>query len=263
LFRVHLPNDEGFVSVAFQNDLTLQKVYDNVCKKRDINAEDFHLEYDDEAIASKNPGPVSMDKTLGQLGVYSLKLVCHIKRTHQRQLSKGGLATSRGDTSSTNEVNSPRKSAALLKSTTLFKSKSSADLGGDASKQVTKRLGPVFFFTNQTAVKHQEYKVIKVNKFGVKQERVMGIDDKKITNSIPDDNNTKGTEKVKRPERGIEEVSKCWLGTGARNAQFFIEFQDQTYRYEAPQAEEIVAKINYLLKMQQEDRERVHRVNAV
>lgn len=69
----------------------------------------------------------------------------------------------------------------------------------------------MFFFTPQTAVKFQEYNVIKVNKFGVRQERIMGIDDKFVTNAIPDSKVKTANDKVKRPKRELKEIQKVWL----------------------------------------------------
>lgn len=52
---------------------------------------------------------------------------------------------------------------------------------GDATKNVSKILGPIFFFTPLTAKKYQVYLVFKMNKFGVKQARQMGIDGERIS----------------------------------------------------------------------------------
>jgi len=79
----------------------------------------------------------------------------------------------------------------------------------------------------------------------------MGIDDKFITNSIPENKVVKATDKVKRPKRSFSEVQKISLNASKAN-EFFIKYKDQTYRYESNQSEEIVAKITFLMKMQEE-----------
>ena len=87
---------------------------------------------------------------------------------------------------------------------------------GDAPRNISKRVGAIFFFTPITAKQHQvwlcvysifnrtkttltllllvahplsvfkQYNVCKSNKFGLKQQRIMGIDAERITNTIPD-----------------------------------------------------------------------------
>jgi len=121
---------------------------------------------------------------------------------------------------------------------------------GDVPKVIAKRLGPVFMYDSKKASKYQEFHVVKIKKLAQRQERILGIDDKTIVNLAPD-TRTK-IEKTKRPERQLIEVVKVWL-VAARANVFAIEFTDgRAYRYESTQAEEIVAKLNYLLKMRDE-----------
>jgi len=109
----------------------------------------------------------------------------------------------------------------------------------------------MFLYTQQTAIRYQEFSVVKLNnKFGVRQERAMGIDDQYITNAIPENKVSKTNDKVKRGKRALSEVQKVWQN--AKTTEFFIKYKDQTYRYESNQAEEIVAKITFLLKMIEE-----------
>lgn len=121
----------------------------------------------------------------------------------------------------------------------------------------TKKVNPVYFYKPQTAIKYQEFNVIKVNKFGVKQDRIMGIDDKRIMNLTANNKVTvtkneidwfQEKAKVKRPERMIKDVVRAWVSTQRAN-QFYVEFKDQTYKYESQSAEEIIAKINFILTM--------------
>jgi len=100
-------------------------------------------------------------------------------------------------------------------------------------------------------MKFQEFSVIKVNKFGVRQERTMGIDDKFLTNNVPENKVTKSNDKVKRPKRSLSELQKVWLNANRPN-EFILKFKDQTYKYESQQSEEIVAKLSFLLKLADE-----------
>jgi hypothetical protein len=49
----------------------------------------------------------------------------------------------------------------------------------------TKKTGPLFFLTPAIAAQYKTYPVIKVNPYGVKQKRMMGIDATRITNFKP------------------------------------------------------------------------------
>jgi hypothetical protein len=70
-----------------------------------------------------------------------------------------------------NATLTPTSSTSNLPSTNANNNSNNTTELGDAPKAITKRVGPVFFFTNQTAAKYQEYQVVKINKFGVRQER--------------------------------------------------------------------------------------------
>eukprot|EP01118_Nematostelium_gracile_P009362 TRINITY_DN3146_c0_g1_i1.p1 TRINITY_DN3146_c0_g1~~TRINITY_DN3146_c0_g1_i1.p1 ORF type:complete len:146 (+),score=28.52 TRINITY_DN3146_c0_g1_i1:40-438(+) len=125
---------------------------------------------------------------------------------------------------------------------------SSQDSMGDAPKEVTKRLGPIFYYTDTTAVKFQTFQVTKVNKFGKSQERTMGIDDKRITNSSVEKPTKVKVDKVKVPERPLSDVTKVWINP-AKTQQFFIQFKDKVAKFESDKTDEIVAKLSYLLKL--------------
>jgi len=86
----------------------------------------------------------------------------------------------------------------------------------------------------------------------------MGIDDKFIMNLTSD---TKVSKSVKRPTRKLEEIQKVSMNQSKSN-EFQIKYKDQTYKYESPQAEEIVAKITFLLKMREEGKQREERLNS-
>jgi len=204
--------------------MTLHEILESVCKKRGLSIDDYKLEYCDPPPSGKT-GPLGLEQTLGEVGVSKLQMEIK-KGRHVKRLSFG-TNKSKGLTGSDAEI-------------------------GDAPKAITKRLGPMFFYTPQSACKYQEFTVIKQKQFQ-KQERVLGIDDKKITNS-----KSKANDKTKRPERAVMDVTKVWVNPSKAN-QFFIEFKDKTYKYESSQTDEIVAKITYLLQMKDQDNQRRER----
>jgi hypothetical protein len=121
--------------------------------------------------------------------------------------------------------------------------------GGDDSSITSK---PEIFWYDGLAFQYRSYDVVKIKKYGAKQERVLGIDKDRIANMPPTLNTKKHS--AKRPSRFIRDVTRI---TDLENKpkQFIIEYSDgKTYTYEAktPQlAREIVGKISYLKKSEQ------------
>lgn len=76
LFKVTLPKEEGFVSIAFQPNLTLRTVMENVCRKRGFEASDYEFDWPEN---TPNPPPkplLALDSTLGNLqGMMQLRLI--------------------------------------------------------------------------------------------------------------------------------------------------------------------------------------------
>lgn len=75
LFKVFLPRDigEGFVSVAYQPELTLDDLLKIVADKRDIDPQEYYFDWTDNS-HSKNILLEELSHTLGELGVRGLKL---------------------------------------------------------------------------------------------------------------------------------------------------------------------------------------------
>jgi hypothetical protein len=113
---------------------------------------------------------------------------------------------------------------------------------GDATRQVTKLLGAIFFFTPATASKYQEYPVMKSNKFGVKQDRILGIDANRIVRLIPD----KKTHSKKSYEL-VSEVLRAQM-IPAKPGNFVVEFKGKTFKYESAQA----GILSYFIRVQTE-----------
>eukprot|EP01114_Cavostelium_apophysatum_P009724 TRINITY_DN2296_c0_g1_i2.p1 TRINITY_DN2296_c0_g1~~TRINITY_DN2296_c0_g1_i2.p1 ORF type:complete len:440 (+),score=103.95 TRINITY_DN2296_c0_g1_i2:283-1602(+) len=228
LFKVFLPNEEGFVSVTLHVETTLKQVLEAVCKKRALSPDSYGFEFYDPP--PKGSASLALHQTLGELGLTRLRLVEKSKSAKEKS-----------------DIRRMRKSASIGAAKDL-------ELGGDAPKPITKRLGPMYL-TPQTAAAYQEFAVIKFNKFGIKQDRTMGIDDKYIVNSIPDAKVSKNNDKVKRPQRPTSEIQKVWMNSN-KPSEFYIKYRDQTYRYESKDSEEIVAKLGYLLKVRDEGKQR-------
>lgn len=89
-------------------------------------------------------------------------------------------------------------------------------MGGGGSLTMT--LEPVF--SNQTAILYKEYAVVKVNKRGVRQTRVLGIDNKKFRNFAPA--NAREDERAPKSfrDRGLKFLGLRQMESGTRRAFF-------------------------------------------
>lgn len=119
-----------------------------------------------------------------------------------------------------------------------------------------------FFFSEESASVYKEYDVVKHNRLGRKQARVMGIDSEKIHNLPPKQNLKQslanfdiGSGTVKRQSREVSDVVKCEMIQ--RSKMFVVHFRDLQsnailpIKYEAVneyECAEIVAKIEFLRK---------------
>lgn len=106
-------------------------------------------------------------------------------------------------------------------------------------------------FTEATANAYQQWNVVKKNKFGIRQERIFGVDGKKVYNAKRGQLRG-GNSGVQRAERDITSIVKIeklqdnktfritWMDNGDI---YYIEYTCETIR----ECSEIVAKIRYLL----------------
>eukprot|EP01012_Entosiphon_sulcatum_P002465 TRINITY_DN1051_c0_g1_i1.p1 TRINITY_DN1051_c0_g1~~TRINITY_DN1051_c0_g1_i1.p1 ORF type:complete len:539 (-),score=106.06 TRINITY_DN1051_c0_g1_i1:862-2478(-) len=113
-------------------------------------------------------------------------------------------------------------------------------------------------YTEYDASKYQEFHVIKINKYGTRQERLLGIDREKIYNMLPKEVKSRITGSVKRtmyPERAITDIESIKAPDLARPCYFEIEYkhnQTPRDRIEARskrEAQEIIMKIQFLLQL--------------
>ena len=123
--------------------------------------------------------------------------------------------------------------------------------------------GKDFFFNEISAGLYQEFEVVKINKFKSKQERILGIDMYNLYNNMPKKRTTGIMnfifKETKKPRRKMKNVKSCAV---IGDKSFYIEIKnednDQVKRssYEVKNnliRDEIVAKINFLIKLNQEN----------
>eukprot|EP01062_Namystynia_karyoxenos_P051926 TRINITY_DN4111_c2_g1_i1.p1 TRINITY_DN4111_c2_g1~~TRINITY_DN4111_c2_g1_i1.p1 ORF type:complete len:579 (+),score=192.49 TRINITY_DN4111_c2_g1_i1:98-1738(+) len=103
------------------------------------------------------------------------------------------------------------------------------------------------------ASRYTEYDVVKINKYGSRQDRVLGVDRDKIYNMM------RGVkaEKTKNPERSITDIQVVRYGFQDRPCYFEIDYRpgvcksgrDQIECASAHEAHEIVTKVRFLLDL--------------
>ena len=146
------------------------------------------------------------------------------------------------------------------------------------AKHALASLGQVvdFLFSDVTAARYKEFNVVKINKRGVRQERVLGIDRERFYNKTREEGegetlrnlalkavgvrqNVGGT---KHPEFNVRDLLSIQMTGGSpheSSKEFCCVFKDpedpskrKEYHYEAMtnhQAAEIVAKLDYLMQV--------------
>jgi len=202
--KITLP-DSSITKVAYHPEMKLRELLLNTCKKRKLYPSEHYFTLEGGSI-------VNLNMTMDQLGSENLILVSNIRK------SIGGPGASEGTFSPTGGHNDEN--------------------GSNLSD------GPTdIFWYDALAWQYKTYEVVKLKKYGSKQERILGIDKERIMNNSPKEQETK------RPARLIKDISKVALLDKPKN--FTIEYNDgKSYIYEAkshPLAVEIVGKISYIL----------------
>ena len=112
-----------------------------------------------------------------------------------------------------------------------------------------------YVFNETTAGVYQEFSVIKINSHNKRQERILGIDLYNLKNEIP-----KGSggifsrKKAKIQQRKIKDIKEVF-STGEKTFDIVVNIDNQSPKilhYEALEVNkknEIIAKLNYLIKM--------------
>ena len=109
-----------------------------------------------------------------------------------------------------------------------------------------------------TAAVYQEWNVVKKNKFGRMQQRVIGIDGQKIYNSKRENGN-RNTSSVSRAQRDISTIRKVEILEDDTRA-FRISYKEDEEVFDIDyfcdtfhECAEIVAKISYLVSKKQSE----------
>jgi len=123
--------------------------------------------------------------------------------------------------------------------------------------------GRDFFFNEISAGLYQEFEVVKITKFKSKQERILGIDMYNLYNNKPKKRESGIMnfifKEIKKPRRKMKNVKACGI---LGDKSFYIDIKDEESdqvkksTYEVKNnliRDEIIAKINFLIKMNQEN----------
>ena len=127
----------------------------------------------------------------------------------------------------------------------------------DYSFQGRKESRTEIIYSEATAAKLEEFRVVKINQHGTKQKRLLGIDVHNIYNNVIGDEKSVlnfFTSESKRPKRGLKEIADFGCDY-EDNKQFFIVFweekKEKKLLFEAETIQDkirILAKLNYLTK---------------
>ena len=123
--------------------------------------------------------------------------------------------------------------------------------------------GRDFLFNEISGGLYQEFEVVKINKFKSKQERILGIDMYYLYNNMPK-KKSGGLmnfifKETKKPRRKMKNVKACAV---IGDKSFYIDIKDEANEqvkrssYEVKNnliRDEIVAKINFLIKLNEEN----------
>lgn len=120
--------------------------------------------------------------------------------------------------------------------------------------------GDSVVYTDTLAVVYQEWNVVKKNKFGRKQERIIGIDGKMVYNSRRDKFKGNSTS-VYRAQRDIATIKKVEVVDGDKKTLrisweedngviYDIEYSCETVK----DCNDIVAKLSFLIERKREQR---------
>ena len=131
------------------------------------------------------------------------------------------------------------------------KGKEDEDAESDSSADVPKTRAAMFCdWDEASASRYTEYHVIKINKFGSRQPRTLGIDREKIYNMM---RGTKG-QKTRNPERSLSDI--IFIRTFDDKPNYFeIEYKnsksgkDQIECQSPMEAHEISTKVRFLLEL--------------
>jgi hypothetical protein len=268
VLKVHMP-DASYMHLPYPAETTpLNTLLITICEKRSLPATEYTL------FDGGSQSELDMDRPVGA-GLGIIRLV--------RKPDAAGIALQ-----ATSSPPSGSSSPALSRTRGSIRSPKGDGKGSTNSVQ-RNASGPLFFLTPAVAAQYKTFPVVKVNKYGVKQFRIMGIDASSITNfksaldaedpdaqASEDDSGggslrrdargaksflsmrslrrstsatSKGEANTKRPSRPIEDILEVAYDFSRKANAFSIRYKDKEIHYESKLADEIVAKIEMLLQM--------------
>ena len=107
-----------------------------------------------------------------------------------------------------------------------------------------------FMLNDVLAAVYKEWNVVKTNRHGKRQPRVIGVDAYNIYNSLRESHTTKGVHRAERPISQVQKVTWEETDPHAFSITYRERVDETTVRYRAESAfdaAEIVAKIQYLV----------------
>ena len=123
------------------------------------------------------------------------------------------------------------------------------------NKKETTNKNQEYIFNDATAGAYQEFSVIKINSHNKRQERILGIDLYNLKNEIPKSSSgIFSRKKAKIQQRKIKDIQEIF-STGEKTFDIVVNIDNQNTKvlhYEVPEINkknEIIAKLNYLIKM--------------
>jgi hypothetical protein len=125
----------------------------------------------------------------------------------------------------------------------------------DEKKELSSNKNQDYVFNETTAGVYQEFSVIKINSHNKRQERILGIDLYNLKNEVPKSSGgIFSRRKAKIQQRKIKDIKEI-ISTGEKSFDIIVYEDNQTTKtlhYEATEVNkknEIIAKLNYLIKM--------------
>lgn len=228
--KVHLPNRQ-YLILNVSPDMVIRDLLQLVTKKRKLNFNGYCFQL------PTVPGAIGMDRTIQSLG------------TEEVMLSPARIMGS-------------RRVPEDLPSTPA--SVAATELPEEpASFQEEQQRRDFIVYSEFSASQYKEFLVIKTNKHGVRQERIMGVDRDRIYNMLPKTaNGFLGAKAAKRPSRFVEDLVEVQYDDESRPADFVLVFRDGSdmisYQYASKsgpaEAMEIVSKLRFLVGLEQKAR---------
>eukprot|EP00026_Physarum_polycephalum_P002559 Phypoly_transcript_02566.p1 GENE.Phypoly_transcript_02566~~Phypoly_transcript_02566.p1 ORF type:complete len:691 (+),score=108.69 Phypoly_transcript_02566:626-2698(+) len=219
-FKVILPSKEYQV-LSYKRSLSLGQVLEKVCSKRQLDPLSHYFIYSN----GNKDVEINLDTLVSDLDIFEVTMKSRMSRKHTVRNPLRPPLRSR----SKNDVFAPSNDSHDSMAPPVLNPKLSRHLG----------LPKEYFWSPATVATYVQYNVIKINKYGKKQDRIMGIDRERITNSMP----LTKLNKTSHPARPMSDVVRAYISdrpipaSPSNKKPFSIEFKDnQTQDFESEKA---------------------------